>query len=206
MSERNYSNNVFINCPFDEQYTDLFRAIVFTVYSCGFMPRCALEQDNALDSRLFKIQQLIRDCKYGIHDISRIELTTEGLPRFNMPFELGLFFGAKHYGEDTQKDKVAIVFEKEKFSYQKYISDLNGIDTKAHGNKPEELIKHLVSWLKTASRRQTIPGAQAITANYRDMLEKLPAILQRLSTHTDSLVFNDLCLVMEEIIAGQLGK
>src|SRR5262249_5963635 len=35
-------------------------------------------------------------CKYGIHDISRTEVTSaSGLPRFNMPLELGVVFRSR---------------------------------------------------------------------------------------------------------------
>ena len=53
-----------------------------------------------------------------------------------MPFELGIFFGARNLGDDSQKKKSALVPERTKYSYQQYISDLNGIDTKAHNNDP----------------------------------------------------------------------
>jgi hypothetical protein len=47
---------------------------------------------------LSKIEKLIEVSKYGIHDISRTELNAHNFPRFNMPFELGIFFGAKRHG------------------------------------------------------------------------------------------------------------
>ncbi len=62
--------------------------------------------------------------KYGIHDISRTELNSSGFPRFNKPFELGIFFGAKRFGYKDQKSKNALIFEKTKFTYQNYMSDL----------------------------------------------------------------------------------
>src|SRR6202000_1860486 len=127
-----YNDYVFVNCPFDEDYMPLFQAIIYTIYRCGFLPMCALNEDNATDSRLDKITRCIENCRYGIHDISRTESNTNGLPRFNMPFELGLFFGAKRFGNPAQKNKNALVFEKVKYSYQQLLSDLNGIDTKAH--------------------------------------------------------------------------
>ena len=49
---------------------------------------------------------MIADCRYGIHDISRTELDRDsGLPRFNMPLELGIFLGAKRFGAEEQKRK-----------------------------------------------------------------------------------------------------
>ena len=37
------SKRVFINCPFDPDYRELFEAIVFAVLHCGFEPCSALE-------------------------------------------------------------------------------------------------------------------------------------------------------------------
>lgn len=86
-----YADNVFINCPFDSAYKPIFDAIIFTVMDAGFRPRCALESRDSGDTRLAKIVQIIRECRFGIHDISRVETGGAGLPRFNMPFECGLF-------------------------------------------------------------------------------------------------------------------
>ena len=130
MASKQYANQVFVNCPFDEDYRPLFRAIVFTIADCGFVPRCALEAVDA-DYRLGRIIDLIRDCKYGVHDLSRVELT-DGLPRFNMPFELGIFLGAKQLGAIDQRRKSAIVLDAETYRYQQFISDLAGADVRAH--------------------------------------------------------------------------
>src|ERR1700677_270767 len=128
MESVSYNNLVFINCPFDDGFKDMLYAMVFTVYRCGFIPRSALEEDNGLENRLSKIEKIIRECKFGIHDISRTEVNANGLPRFNMPFELAMFFGLKSHPDEHHK-KVAFVLEKQKYLYQQYISDLSGIDT-----------------------------------------------------------------------------
>ncbi len=88
------SRDVFVNCPFDTTYKPIFKAIVFTVTRSGLRARCALETDNAANNRLTTICDIINECRYGIHNISRTK--TDGappLPRFNMPLELGLFLG-----------------------------------------------------------------------------------------------------------------
>ena len=73
--------------------------MVFTVHDCGFIARCALEEEDASQVRIDKIYNIIAECRYGIHDISRTELDeNSGLPRFNMPLELGIFLGAKKFG------------------------------------------------------------------------------------------------------------
>ena len=99
MRSADYNDNVFINCPFDPNYKQLFDAMVFAIHDCGFIPRCALEEDDASEVRIDKIYNIIADCRYGIHDISRTQLdAASGFPRFNMPLELGIFLGAKKFG------------------------------------------------------------------------------------------------------------
>src|SRR6266567_759629 len=117
MRPPSYSTSVFINCPFDKEYEPMLHSIIFTVFACGFIPRSAMGEDDSTDFRLDKIARLIENCKFGIHDISKIELDKASLlPRFNMPFELGLFWGAKKFGVNQNKEKVALVFEKERYS------------------------------------------------------------------------------------------
>jgi hypothetical protein len=110
-----YDKCVFINCPFDKQYKSLFNAIVFSVFDCGFLPRCARELDDGSDVRINKLYKLISACKYGIRDISRTDLDKgTKLPRFNMPFDLGLFMGIKSAGGTLQKRKVCLILDVEK--------------------------------------------------------------------------------------------
>ena len=91
-----YADSVFINCPFDDEYLPIFRAIVFTVAASGFVPRCTLEHEDGSQVRIEKIYRLIQKSAFGIHDVSRTGLDADNqLPRFNMPLELGVFLGAK---------------------------------------------------------------------------------------------------------------
>ncbi len=200
MADPQYNSNVFINCPFDAEYRTKLYAIVFTVYSCSFKPISALSEDNGADNQLQKIQNLIEKSRYSIHDISRTELNEKGFPRFNMPFEAGIFFGAKRFGDKDQKNKNALIFEKTKFTYQNYLSDLSGIDTKAHDNNPDTIIRGIRDWLKTSSRRTTIPGHLIIIDSFHKFQSQLPAILAVMNLEMESLPFNDLCLIVEEFL------
>jgi len=161
------SDHVFINCPFDKTYANMFRACVFTVLDAGFIPRCALEIDDATQFRLGTILSLIGSCRYGVHDLSRVQLdSTSRLPRFNMPFELGLFYSAKHFGSLNHKRKQCLVLETEQYRYQKFISDIAGVDITPHDNSPEKLILALRNWLVTVSRRTTIPPGEKIKTRF----------------------------------------
>jgi hypothetical protein len=117
LRRRSTARDVFVNCPFDAEYKEKLNAIIFTIYDCGYYPRCALESADSGELRFPKICGLIRDCRYGIHDLSRIELdTSTQLPRFNMPLELGLFLGAKEFSKN--KERVCLVMDTEPYRYQ----------------------------------------------------------------------------------------
>lgn len=200
-----YNDSVFINCPFDAGYTPILRALIFTVYRCGFLPVTALAEDNALDNRLSKIENLVERCRYGIHDISRIETGGNGLPRFNMPFELGIFFGAKRFGNKVQKEKNALIFDSERYRYQQFISDLNGIDIKAHNNSPAIAIRKVTDWLSTSSKRVSMPGYKIIVPEYAAFEKGLPSITDKLGLDINDIPFNTFCLIVEETIKGKLS-
>ena len=141
--------DVFVNCPFDKIYKPIFNAIVFTIVRSGYRVRCALEADDAGDIRFTKICAIIEQCKFGLHDISRTEIDkASGLPRFNMPLELGLFLGARQYGDNLQKSKIVIVFDKEQYRFQKFMSDIAGQDIHAHQNSVPTTIRELATWLR----------------------------------------------------------
>ena len=64
-----YEDCVFLNVPFDRRYEPLLRALVYSVHDCGFIARSAREIEDGGQVRLDKIYELIRDSKYGIHDL-----------------------------------------------------------------------------------------------------------------------------------------
>ena len=143
--------------------------MVFAVYDCGFIVRCALEEDDASQVRIDKIYNIISDCRYGIHDISRTEIdNVSGFPRFNMPFELGVFLGAKKFGGGEQKRKTCLILDREPYRYQQFISDIAGQDIQTHNNTPEQTVRVVRNWLRTASKREMIPDGSIIWQRYKD--------------------------------------
>ncbi|EJL6560512.1 hypothetical protein NMS15_003456 [Vibrio cholerae] len=196
-----YEKSVFINCPFEPQYEPIFDAILFTIYKCGYKPRCALEHDDAGQSRIDKINDIIFDCKYGFHDISKTELDLHNnLPRFNMPLELGLFLGCKRFASGRSKEIICIIFDKEKFRYQQFISDISGQDIKSHNGKPEDLIKGLRNVLNTNSD-SALPGAKTIIGQYEKYQAAKPFIKDGLGLHADDeLTYSDQVKIIQQWI------
>ena len=192
MPPSSYASCVFINCPFDDAFKPLRNAMIFAIYDCGFSPRCALEEDNTGTVRFERIQKIIGECKFGIHDISRTELDEHnGLPRFNMPLELGVFLGAKKFGGTQQKRKNCLVIDREQYRYQQFISDISGQDIKSHDNKPEAVISVIRDWLNSASDRLTIPGGRDIADRYQEFKAALPAICGNARLELDEITYND---------------
>jgi hypothetical protein len=190
--DANYERNVFINCPFDPQYLPLFQALIFTVEICGYTSRCALEVEDSGEVRALKIIRIIKDCAFGIHDISRTELSGAQLPRFNMPYELGLFIGCTVFGAGRRRQKRALVLDRESYRYDQFLSDIAGQDIQSHKNDPEELIRKVRNWLANNSRKMRIAGADLILKNYQTFCGDLPEICKNLRlTLTDMENYRD---------------
>ncbi|MCY4307668.1 MAG: hypothetical protein OXC57_05250 [Rhodobacteraceae bacterium] len=150
MPDKNFHKNVFINCPFDDEYKLILEAILFCLIRLGFKPRIATERQDSGESRLDKIRGLIRCSKYSIHDLSRCMSTSSGeLHRMNMPFELGLDFGCRNFGGPPFDQKRILILEKKQYRYKEFISDLSGNDIEAHDNAYDKAIGKVRNWIRT---------------------------------------------------------
>jgi hypothetical protein len=186
-----YERNIFINCPFDDEYTPIFEAIIFTIQACGFRPFCARSRLNSSDVRLHKILDLIASCRFSIHDLSRTELDrVSTLPRFNMPLELGIDLGCRAYGAG-QSGKSFLIFDRDRYRFQAYVSDIAGQDIADHGNDPNTAIARVRDWLRTETARTDIPGAKALQSRYVNFRMALPAICDRFELDISTLTFAD---------------
>ena len=193
MNPTQYDRGVFLNCPFDRHYEPVFRAIVFCVSSAGLVPRCAWEVDNGAQNRLDKIFRMIGECRYGIHDISRTELDiTYVLPRFNMPLELGMFLGCARFGGRAHAGKACLILDRERYRYQKFLSDLAGQDVHAHHGDPRTAVAEVRSWLRSAAGRQEMAGGEEIWRRYLLFQRDLPEICKGMKLRPNELTFRDL--------------
>lgn len=149
-----FEQNVFINCPFDDEYKKLLRPLLFTIVYIGLEPKISETTDSA-EQRVNSIEGLIISSKYSIHDLSRIEVKSKKeLPRFNMPFELGLDIGCKRFGSGHLAEKRCLILEKEQYRYQRALSDISGNDIEAHREDAQVLIRKVRNWFL----RQGIPN------------------------------------------------
>jgi hypothetical protein len=206
VARSSYRRNVFINCPFSSDYQPIFRAILFAVYACGFRPRSALEVVDSSGERLTKIQRIIQESKFGIHDISKTELDpTTKLPRFNMPFELGLFLAAKAFGSSQQKSKVALILDSTRYRYREFLSDISGRDIETHDAKPDRAIHQVRNFLDSCrGGANSLPGGSHIVTKYHAFTKQLPAASKKIKLNADELTYGDMCRAMERWVKDNM--
>lgn len=199
-SER--STDVFINCPFDDSYAPIFRSLIFTVFACGYRSRCALEDNDSGALRFDKLKAMIRQCDFGIHDLSRTELSRQtSTPRFNMPFELGLFLGARHFGGPRQKQKRALVLAESREKWAPTISDLSGVDPTFHKNIPEVAIAAVRDFLSRTPDGGRLPGEGAIAADFERFEKDLPRLARAArQTLTEARRYQNFVTFAEEFL------
>ncbi|MFP4249322.1 MAG: hypothetical protein ACLFU7_06665 [Armatimonadota bacterium] len=170
----NYDANVFINCPFDSDYAALLRPLLFTVVHAGLNPRIASERLDSGETRVGKICELICESRYGIHDISRIKaVQADEFYRLNMPFELGIDYGARRFGCSFLQEKRHLVLEEKPYAYHKALSDLSGSDIKSHRNEPDEIVRAVRDWLYDTCEMDTLEYPAVIWSEFNDFASSL---------------------------------
>lgn len=200
------SKAVFINCPFDDGFRPIFRAMVFAIISSGYYPRCALDATDGAEIRVSKIAQMIGECDWGIHDLSRVEVDASGVPRFNMPLELGLHLGARLFGTGRHRRKRALILEARSHRYDAALSDISGQDIEVHSNDPNEAIRCVRNWLSEhrAPNEPPLPGPTAMLADYRSFQAEVGVLLAaRRLDPLDELTHSDFLFAIRYWIASR---
>jgi hypothetical protein len=192
--------SVFLNIPYDPAFEDLYLAYIVGLTQLGLEIHAALAVPN--QGRLDTIIDLIERSDFSIHDLSRIELT-HGIPRFNMPLELGLAL----YRSRTTKGKHRVyVFERKSYRMQRSTSDVNGIDPQIHHGRSKNLMIGLRNLFRQAGNVTTVPE---MLQSYRAVKKKLPAIRENAGGGSlfEAAVFKDIVLVaLIEAEAAQAAR
>jgi len=172
-----FGQTVFLNCPYDDDYRPLRGALIFTVLDCGLVPCLASDRMDSGQIRLEKIRDLIRTSRFSVHDISRMEPLRSGdLPRFNMPFELGLDLGCRFFGEPPLRTKQCLILESERDRYRYALSDISGNDIRAHKGDARALTGEVRNWLRVTTGNN-LPSGSRIWARYNQFSSFLPISL-----------------------------
>ena len=179
--------NVFVNVPFDDVYAPLFDALVFAIVACGYRVRCALEEDNSGNIRLDKLVALIQESPRSIHDLSRIDLGANDLPRFNMPIELGLAMGAKRFGGASQRRDLIKIMVEVPYRLPAYLSDLGGNDPTAHRADPASVVRIVRNFLHRAPKGGILAGPAKLFRDFGRFKDELTEIADRIDFEPDEI-------------------
>ena len=186
------TESVFLNIPYDSPFENLYLAYIAGVSAFGLKPTAALEIPTSY-RRLDRIIDLIQQCNYSIHDLSRVQLDRSHprTPRFNMPFELGL---------TVALEKVAVpghawvVCESKRFRLKKSLTDLDGTDPYVHDGTIRGLFRELGNAF-VRSRHQ--PTVDEMAKVYRILRANFKSVLRRAGANHpyNARVFRDLCVL-----------
>lgn len=191
MVEPTRRRSVFVNCPFDPAYRPLFDGVVFTLAFCGFTVRSALEVRDSGELRLAKIVRLIEQSRLSIHDISRVEPDAQsGLPRFNMPIELGIAIGMRYLGRARLRDHALLVLDTERYRYQAFASDLAGVDIAAHHGELPGVIAAVRDFLLPHADGH-LPGHAAVLDAYSVFRSELAGLASSARQRVEDLTYTD---------------
>jgi len=160
---------VFLNVPFDLKYRPLFIALIAGLAALGSEPHCVLEVPSAGRNRLDRIFELIESCGSSIHDLSRVGLSGKfRVPRFNMPFELGLA-----YSISRKQNHSVFVLEQASHRLQVSLSDLNGLDPHIHDGTQDGIYRCILDCFGTSGREPTFTTLKSLGRRLGQAVAKL---------------------------------
>jgi hypothetical protein len=184
-------NAVFLNIPYDDEFRPLYFAYIAGIYQLNFELFITVGIPGG-ERRLDRILALIQSCRYSIHDLSRVELSTSSpvTPRFNMPLELGLTIT---WAKLNPKRHGWSVWESAPKRLQKSMSDLDGTDPYIHSGAVEGVL----SELRNAFVWNNAPPMSKMMSAYRLVVENVDRILADAGTSNvyAASVFKELCFV-----------
>lgn len=142
---------MFLNVPYDAAFETLYLAYIVGLTQLGLRINAAVAVPN--QGRLNTIIRLIEESDSSIHDLSRVE-APGGVPRFNMPVELGLALYRSHV---TAGRHGVFIFESKRYRAQRSTSDVNGIDPQIHNGTPKGLMRGLRNIFSHMGDVTTVP-------------------------------------------------
>jgi len=187
---RRRADQVFLNVPFDQRYAPLYVAIIASLTALGMTPRSVLEVQPSDNARLARLMTIIRACGASIHDLSRVQLS-HGVPRFNMPFELGVTLGVHQNAGHRW-----FVFESVQHRVTRSLSDIGGYDAvQIHGESVEGVMRAVSDAFRSNKRPVTLGDFEALGKAMKLVAKRVEREHSTLFSRTS---FEDLVLAGHE--------
>jgi hypothetical protein len=183
-------DKVFLNVPYDAEFERLFLAYIVGVTAFRFTPHTTLEIPDTT-RRLERIQTLLQQCRYSIHDISRVQLSQSAprIPRFNVPFELGLAVSWSSMNPDRHS---WFVCDSERHRGLRSISDIAGTDINIHDGTIRGVMRELCN---VFVRQPVRPDVTVLMKLYRKLRLAIPELQKQAGSLTlyEPRIFADVC-------------
>lgn len=194
-------NQIFVNCPYDKPFKPLFDALVFAIHDLGFQAVYGLNAASGGPIRLRRIETQLLDCRYSIHDISRVELSgVRQLPRFNMPFEAGMAYALNAYRPGGLVHDLLLLDEKRN-RYQASLSDAAGMDPKIHGGDQFRAIAAVREFLKQQNPTLRLNQADYVQRRFATFHDGLPGAAKAARINLSELRSWPAALDLQQVMA-----
>lgn len=192
------ANDVFINIPFDPDHEYLYLALIAGLVASGLNPRCVVEVPSG-DDRLARIFKLISACPYSVHDLSAIGLSRKPfrVPRFNMPFELGLAVALNLTSHGRHRFRI---LDGVKHRAEQSLSDLKGYDAYVHNKRATGVLDAILDMFSKLPGRP-LEESEDLLWVYRSLMtvRKTKLLLTRDIFRADP--FGKLVVAARELVA-----
>lgn len=73
---------------------------------------------------------------------------------------MGLDFGGRYFGPRALTKKRCLILEKERYTFQKVLSDISGSDIRVHNSDPEILVRNVRNWIFDNVRKDIRSGTK----------------------------------------------
>ncbi|MGI9002679.1 MAG: hypothetical protein ACR2GH_13585 [Pseudonocardia sp.] len=157
---------VFLNHPFDNDFVVYEEALTFGVVAAGLLPISARDLTTPDRARLDILVDAIGNCQYSAHDLSRCRGEgPDNLSRMNMPVEMGM--ALFHALSSQRSSHRCMFFVSEPHGYQRFASDLAGLDAFVYHEDPERVLSATYDWLRgvvPAGRMSSQPTVEVVEA------------------------------------------
>lgn len=198
------NKDVFLNIPYDWKFHRLYLAYITGLVHLGLRPRATIEIPGGRN-RIDKIVELIRNCSFSIHDLSRVEVdrTPPATPRFNMPFELGIAVAFARMKREEGRETF-FLFESVNRRVAKSLSDLRGVDEYIHEGRVAGVMRELCNAFVRESPQER-SSVEVMLRSYR-RISALAGEIQRQSRAKslfEASVFRRLYFAAHAVVAGQ---
>ena len=173
------AGSVFLNVPYDANFENLLLAYIAAISAFGFTPRATLEIPFG-QRRLDRILALVQ-----------LDARAPRVPRFNMPFELGLTVALE---KTARPDHAWVVCESMRRRINKSLSDLDGTDAYIHDGTIKGVFREVCNAFVGSSRQPTVTEMMQI---YRVLRAQFQGILRRAGARDafNARVFKELCVL-----------